>query len=111
MIKYSDVKKRAKKDYERVIDKFIEFSTELNPENLELFMELTFKITNENSDFKLPYSGSQIKYANTIKRFLQNIYSLNSMKLNLKYYERKRKNMEGISKKKLTKMLLEHTKN
>ena len=93
------MKKRAKKDYERVIDKFIEFSPELNPEDLELFMEHTFKITNENSDFKLPYSGSQIKYANTIKRFLQNIYSLNSMKLNLKYYERKRKNMEGISKK------------
>ena len=54
------MKKRAKKDYERVIDKFIKFSSELNPEDLELFMEYTFKITYENSDFKLPYSGCQI---------------------------------------------------
>ena len=46
--RFSDVKKRAKKDYERVIDKFIEFSPELNPENLKLFMEHTFKITNDN---------------------------------------------------------------
>ena len=58
--RFSDAKKRAKKDYERVIDKFIEFSSELNPEDLELFMEHTFKIMNENSDFKLPYSDCQI---------------------------------------------------
>ena len=54
--RFSEAKKRAKKDYERVIDKFIEFSLELNSEDLELFMEHTFKIMNENSDFKLPYS-------------------------------------------------------
>ena len=58
--RYSIMKKRVKKDYERVTDKFIEFSSELNPEDLELFMEHTFKITYENSDFKLPYSGYQI---------------------------------------------------
>ena len=48
--RFSDVKKRAKNNYLRVIDKFIEFSSELNPEDLELFIEHIFKITNENPD-------------------------------------------------------------
>ena len=58
--RFIDAKKSAKKDYERVIDKFIEFSIELKLEDLELFIEHTFKIMNENSDFKLPYSDCQI---------------------------------------------------
>ena len=53
-------RKELKKDCERVIDRFIEFLSELNPEDLELFMEHTFRITNNNSDFKLPYSGCQM---------------------------------------------------
>ena len=68
-------RKELKKDYKRVIVKFIEFSSKLNSEDLEFLMEHTFIITNRKHIFKLSYSSSQIKYANTIKRFLQNIFS------------------------------------
>ena len=49
-------------------------------------MEFKFKISEPNSEFKYPYSGAKIKYANILKRFLQSVYTIDPFKLKFNNY-------------------------
>ena len=89
--KCSHVKLRTKKDYLKIINNFIEYSPDLNPEELESFMEHKFKISNKEYDFKSPYSKNQAKYALTIKRFLQSVYSISRIDIDIKHYQKRTK--------------------
>ena len=89
--KCSQVKLRTKKDYLKIINNFIEYSPDLNPEELESFMEHKFKISNKEYGFKAPYSQNQAKYAITIKRFLQSVYSIGKIDVDIKHYTKKTK--------------------
>ena len=89
--KFSHIKLRTKKDYLKIIKDFIEHSPDLNPEDLESFMEHKFKISDQENEYKAPYSKNQAKYAQTIKRFLENVYSIGKINVDIAHYKKKTK--------------------
>ena len=50
-----------------------------------------FKNLNHNSEFKHPYSKTEGKYASAIKRFLENIYTIDPLGIKISYYKRRSK--------------------
>ena len=84
----------------------MEYSPDLNPEDLENFMEFKFKISYKNWKFKLPYYGTQAKNASTIKRFLQIVFTTEPIKVKIKHYKLKRNNTAEILKNWITKTSL-----
>ena len=61
------------KKYRQIILDFICFSSEINPEDLEDFISFKFKQNLEEYGFKIPYSKTQGKYLDILKRFLNSI--------------------------------------
>ena len=47
-----------------------------------------FKLSNQNSDFKIPYSGTPAKNAITIKRFLSSIYTVDDLNIAVNHYKK-----------------------
>ena len=94
--KISHVTKRTKKSYFKIIKDFMEYSLDLNLEDLEHFMEFKIKISDKNGEFKHPYYGTQAKYASTIKRFLQTVFTTDPIKVKIKHYKLKRNNTAKI---------------
>ena len=78
----------------------MEYSPDLNPEDLKHFKKFKFKNSDRNWEFKHPYYGTQAKYASTIKRFLQIVFTTDPIKVKIKHYKLKRNNTAEI----LTKM-------
>ena len=89
--KCNSLKPRTRKDFIKIIKDFIQFSPEINPEDLEPFIAFKIKIQNQNSEFKYPYSKTQGKYASVIKRFLENIYTIDPLGIKIEYYKRRSK--------------------
>ena len=54
--KYNNAQVRTKKDFLKIIKNFIEYAPDLNPEELESFMEYKFKISDKENLFKASYS-------------------------------------------------------
>ena len=74
--KLSSLKPIKIKKYKQVILDFIYFSSEINPEDLEDledFISFKFKQNLEEYEFKIPYSKTQGKYLDILKRFLNSI--------------------------------------
>ena len=64
------------KGYHKIIKDFMNYSPDLNAEDLESFMDFKFQVSNKNSEFKQSYFGTQTKYASTIKRFLETVFTI-----------------------------------
>ena len=92
--KIAHIKPSSKKYYLQIILEFIRFSPEIDPEDISNFMNYKFKLINQNFEFKIPYSKTQTKYANEIRRFVQNIYSIDPLRIKCEYY----KNQSKITK-------------
>ena len=93
-VKLQNVKLRTMKSYHKIIRDFIDYSPDLNPEDLEDFMEFKFKVSKTNVEFKTPYSGTQNKYASTIKRFLESVFTIDPIKVKMKHYKLKNKHQK-----------------
>ena len=89
--KCKNIKPKTRKDYARIIKDFIAYSPEINPEDLEPFMTFKFKLSNQNSEFKIPFSKTEGKYASAIKRFLESIYIIDPLGIKIEYYKRRSK--------------------
>ena len=89
--KCKQLKLKKRRDYIKIIKDYIKFSPDINPEDLEPFMIHKFKNLNHNSEFKHPYSKTEGKYASSIKRFLENIYTIDPLGIKISYYKRRSK--------------------
>ena len=89
--KWKNIKPITRKDYAEIIKDFIKFSPKINPEDLEPFMVFKFKLSDKNSKFKIPFSKTEGKYASAIKRFLESIYTIDSLGIKIDYYKRRNK--------------------
>ena len=87
--KISHIKPTTKKYYLQIILEFIRFSPEIDPEDIWNFMEYKFKLKQSDSEFNIPYSKTQSKYANAIRRFVQNIYTIDPLRIKCQYYKNK----------------------
>ena len=99
MTKFTELNKRTKKAYLKIIRDFIQFSPDIEYEDLERFMENKFNITSPGSDFKAPYKANQAKYALLLKRFLQSIYTIDDIDIKVLHYSKKNKIGKDIKAK------------
>ena len=89
--KRKTIKPRTRKDYAKIIKDFIKFSPKINPEDLEPFIVFKFKLSGKNSNFKIPFSKTEGKYASEIKIFLESIYTIDQLGIKIDYYKRRSK--------------------
>ena len=75
----------------KIIHDFIQFSPDIEYEDLERFMENKFNITSPWSGFKASYKANQVKYAPLLKRFLQSIYTIDDIDIKVLHYNKKNK--------------------
>ena len=94
--KIEHVKPITKKYYNQILLEFIKFSPQIDPTDISNFMEFKFKLNPSHTEFKIPYSKTQTKYVNVIKRFVQNIYTMDPLKIKWEYYKNQPKFITDI---------------
>ena len=91
LTKFTELNKRAKKTYLKIIHDFIQFSPDIEYGDLKRFMENKFNITSPGSDLKAPYEANQAKYALLLKRLLRSIYNIDDIETKVLHNSKKNK--------------------